>query len=274
MVPTLGGQSADAVALPADLDACFARLGEQGCLPDARLAAMLVGSTALGWANDDSDFDFYIVVDEPFPAEPEEIVQVPPEPGFVAVAARYVGDRRCELKYWLDSQVDAMLARVGWEEYERMGSVAKPLSLAEELFLGRLSACVALDGADWVDRRKRQLDDSALRPMLVGQSLAKADAYAEDALGQLSAGDVDSAVLSAHLGLGHTVDALLESRGVFGSATRKWRARRFRAAALDNPGFDEYWRLQTMAGFDPSAPGAWVIEVVSWCKDLEATIEI
>lgn len=250
-----------------------AQLDGRGCLPTERLALLVVGSIARGWANKDSDIDIYVVANEPW-ADSRDRMLVPLDPDFVPLGTQYIESQRCEIKYWLDSQVDQMLSKVAWDKFERPSQTTKILHVAEELFLSRLVACIPIEGDTWVQRRQEQLQESAFKALLVTRSLAISDDSCEDALGQLDAGDLYSAVLSARRALGFSVDALLESEGSFESHTTKWRARRFRAVAPSQMKFEDYWRLETMRTFDAKNPERWVIDVVRTCKDLQTLIEI
>ena len=108
---------------------------------------------------------------------------------------------------------------------------------------------------------------------MVTRSLGAAARAVEDSLGQLESGDLHSAVLSARRALGHTVDALLEERGQYGSQLSKWRPRRFQAANPASLPFAKYWELETMQGFDPDNPSKWVNEVLTLCQDLSMKIQ-
>jgi hypothetical protein len=109
---------------------------------------------------------------------------------------------------------------------------------------------------------------------MVTRTLARADSFLEDAIGQLGAGDVESAVISAKMAFSHCVDALLESAGEYGFYTPKWRARRMRAVAPGAISFEDYWAIETMRGYDPADPGAWVSSVVRTCQRLSMKIEV
>lgn len=253
---------------------CLAELEQRSLLPGSALAVFGVGSVARGWANPQSDFDVNIVSVQPWPTAAGKGLRVPLDPPSVPTEIFPAGGRRCETKYWLDSQVDQLLAKVSWEQFNA-GQVAGELLIdTEELFLERLVTCVPLTGADWVRRRRDELDASAFRAFVVTRSLAEADGCVEDAMGQLTAGDTHSAVISARKAFGHAVDALLESVGEYGSQTPKWRARRFRAAAPAALGFDDYWAVETMRTFDPDHPAKWVEMVARMCKEISIDADV
>jgi len=256
------------------LTGCLEEMDRRGLIPAGCLAVCCVGSVARGWANEGSDYDFNVVSSTPWTADSARTIPVPLTPAVVPAVVLHVDGRRWEIKYWLDSQVRQMLDKVTWEQFEADSSTAKALVDAEELFLERMSTCLTLSGTSWAEDCKRQVESSAFRAFVTTRSLAEADASIEDAVGQLAARDFDSAVLSARKALGHTVDALLESEGNFGSRTPKWRARRFRETRPKALSFEEYWALETMRSFEPDDPRTWVNLVVQRCKDLTLEVEI
>jgi hypothetical protein len=243
-------------------------------VPDDAIAVLSVGSLASGWLNERSDYDFYVVAPSAWRGRITSCITVPLRPRAVPVAMTGIAGRRWEVKYWVDSQVDQMLSKAAWRKFETNSSPTRMLAEQEELFLERLATCRPLSGQEWTERRRNALTASAFRAIVTTRSLCEADDCVEDALGQLAAGDTDSAVLSARKALGHVVDALLESRGQYGSRTVKWRARRVRAAAPEELPFEDYWALETMAGLDLQAPSAWVIEIIKRCKALTLEVAI
>jgi len=259
---------------PPDLTGVVERLRDEGLLPADALAVLCVGSVARGWANERSDYDLVVVTREPFADDRVRGLPVPLEPKTLPTVGIRVDGRRWEIKYWLDTQVDQILAKVTWERFESGTHTARVLLDVEELALERLISCITLTGDKWVETRRRELAESAFRAFAISRSLAGLDSAIEDALGQLAAGDAESAALSARRAIGHVIDALLESHDWYGSAQPKWRARRFREAAPTEVSFEEYWALETMRGFDASAPEPWVKEAVEWCRRLCMEVEI
>jgi hypothetical protein len=252
----------------------LAELERLGLLPSDGLAVFCVGSVAQGWDNQHSDVDLIVITADAWTGERTRTISVPLTPRTVPMVVSELGARRWEVKYWMDAQVDQMLAKVSHDQFESGPTRSRALLDAEELFLERLPTCLPLQGEEWVRQRRADLDRSAFRAFVVSRSLAAADGSIEDALGQLSGLDLCSAVLSARNAFGHTVDALLESRGVYGSQETKWRARRFLRANPPPLSFDTYWALETMAGLDPDRPEKWVEHVVSFCKDLVLDVEM
>lgn len=258
----------------ANLSAVVAELDSRGLLPEDHLAVLCVGSVARGWANEKSDYDIYVVTGEYWANHQSRALPVSLRPHTVPTVSLEVAGRRWELKYWQDDQVDQMLAKVSWDSYEEGASSVKFLSDVEELCLERLLSCVPLAGTEWVDRRRRQLDESAFRAFVTTRSLAGLDSATEDVLGQLASDDTHSAVLSARRAVGHVIDALLESKGCYGSGQPKWRSRRFRDTAPPELSYDDYWALETMRGLDPEKPAQWARTVLETCNRLAMDVEI
>lgn len=253
---------------------CLTELAGRSLLPGECLAAFVVGSVARGWDNVKSDYDIYLVSARQWQGEAGMELRLPLDPPSVPIAVIHVDGRRWEMKYWLDSQVDQMLAKVSWAQFEQGGVAGQFLADAEEVFLERLVPCVPLAGEEWVRRRREDLTRSAFGAAVVTRSLAWLDDSVEDAVGQLASGDPESAVISAKKAFGHAVDALLESVGEYGYYTPKWRARRFRAATPSALTFDEYWAIETMRDFDAREPGKWVGQVARVCKEISMNIVV
>lgn len=248
-------------------------LAEQGLVPATGLAAFVVGSTARGWAHHTSDVDLVVVCGEPFEDDRTLRHDVPLEPDHLPVVAFQHADRRWEVKYWLDGQVDQLLAKVGWDRFGDDRTVGHRLAEVETLFLSRLRTCLPVSGRLWIERRRGQLDGSAFRSLLMMQALTDADEAAEDSVGQLAAGEAHGAVLSARNAFGYAVEALLISHGDY-EANLKWRARRFRAAAPALLSFVDYWAIETMRDLEPDRPGEWVERVIELCKTVSMEVEV
>lgn len=244
-------------------------------VPDTCQAVFLVGSTASGWSNKKSDLDLCIVSTDPWPGPESMGVAVPLEPAEVQWHTFHADSHSWDLAYWLDGQINQMLTKISWAEYDQDRATSDDaLAPREEVFLGRVATCLPLLGEDWLERRRAEIEASAFRSILVTRSLGAADRAVEDALGQLEHGDVNSAVLSTRFALGHIVDALLEERGHYGSHIPKWRARRFQEANPATLSFARYWQLETMRGYDPDDPSKWINEVLTLCQDLSLKVEV
>ncbi|WP_369173402.1 hypothetical protein AB5J49_38045 [Streptomyces sp. R28] len=257
-----------------DLTGCVGELRRRGLVPEDTLALFNVGSVARGWANPSSDFDFYLVSRTVPTIEGARTVPVPLSHETISTFDFQAEERRWEVSYWLDSQVDQMLAKVSWAEFDAGVSSLKVMVDTEELFLERITTGLPLLGEGWVKERREELYGTAYKAFVTTRSLAEADGNVEDALGMLDVGDIESAVMAARKALGHATDAVLEGSGNYGSRTPKWRARRVKEARLDALPFEKFWALETMADYDAGDPGAWVRRVVTLCKDLSIEVEI
>ncbi|MFE2644589.1 hypothetical protein ACFXDO_18755 [Streptomyces nigra] len=257
-----------------DLSNVVTTLHDENLLPDDHKALLCVGSVARGWANDRSDYDLVVITTTPFTTDRARSLPVPLTPGTVPTVSLQVDNRRWEIKYWTDNQIDQLFAKITWDRFDAGSTSAKVLLDVEELCLERLLTCLPLTGAQWVHHRCTQLNDSAFRAFAITRSLAGLDSALEDALGQLATGDTESAVLSTRRAVGHIVDALLESKDCFGSAQPKWRARRFRQTAPAELSFDTYWALETMRDFDPENPEHWIRRTAELCTQLCMEVEV
>ncbi|MGA5699815.1 nucleotidyltransferase domain-containing protein [Peterkaempfera bronchialis] len=248
-------------------------LRQHGLIPRGALAVFVVGSAARGWHNPRSDFDVYVVTRTERVSSSGGTVPVPLEPPRLSTELFYTQSRRWDVTYWLDSQIDQIFAKVSWEAFETGRVTEDTLVLREELLLGRLGSCLPLLGEAWLARCRSRLAESAFHSFAVVRSLGAADDAVEDALGQLEAGDLESATISARLAFGHVINALLESHGEYGSHLPKWRPNRFRAVAPQAISFADYWRVETMEGYDTADPAPWIEGVLTLCQDLAMRVE-
>src|SRR6185437_2110412 len=218
---------------------------------------LLVGSQARGWANPTSDYDFCVVTERPFCSAETRSVGIPLDPPVMAVREVIVAERRCEIAYWTQTQIEQMLAKVSWARFESSGASLKSLIDVEQALLERLASAVPTVGQDWLEGARRAVDESAFRAFTTTFSMSSAEGKLEDIVGMLEVGDQESAVLAARLALDHMVDALLDSHGVYGTAIPKWRMRRLRE--LGDPVFtpERYWELITMSGYGAADAAGW-----------------
>jgi hypothetical protein len=180
---------------------------------------------------------------------------------------------RWDVRYWTDGQVDALLAKVSARAFAEARGDGNQLTAKEMNLLERLTFAVADTGGEWLDRRRGQVTGSAFRPFLMVRALNLSDSRVEDAVGQLAADDLDSAVLSARAAFDYSVDALIAFHGDHGHG-EKWRARRFRSVSSPTLSFDDYWRTTTMRGYDPRDPAGWVRQVLTVCQRIAMEVSI
>ncbi len=246
----------------------LAPLTQHGLVPRSALAVLVVGSAARGWHNARSDYDIYVITNRRYCSVTSNFVPVPLTPSHLSTELLYRRGRQWDVTYWMDSQVDEVFSKVSWEALSKGTLTEDTLGMPEELLLSRLGNCLTLLGQDWVDRGRIRLAESAFHSFVVVRSLGAAEDAVEDALGQLEAGDLESATISARKAFGHVVDALLESHGQYESHLPKWRPKRFNAANPDVMTFADYWRVETMQGYEVSDPGPWIKSVLTLCQDL------
>ncbi|GIE86441.1 nucleotidyltransferase domain-containing protein [Actinoplanes regularis] len=262
------------VQLPAaEVRRLRAALAENGLISDDCLAVFIGGSVARGWQHARSDTDLYVICDKPWTGETNGVNTVALTPATVPTVGAFVDGERVELRYWLDDQVDQTFAKATWEEFQNGDSIGQRLSGTEAIFLSRLGQAIIISGEDWMAERQKQLVECAFRSMWTLRWLGEADGHVRGALGMMEAGDHTSAVLSAQMALGASVDALALSYHEFG-LDRKWRARRMEAIKSATLSFDRFWELTTMQTFDPSRPQAWVEDVLDVCRQIALDVEV
>ncbi|MER5642201.1 hypothetical protein ABT095_35330 [Kitasatospora sp. NPDC002227] len=248
-------------------------LRSRNLLPDSHLCVFEAGSLVRGWGNPSSDVDLYIVSEEPWDGPEARSLNVPLTKKDIPSVELFVDGMRWDIKYWTDQQVDEVFEKVTWEAFERAAMDSNDLNYIERWLLHRFGFAVAASGQGWLAERGEQLKQSAFPAFLISQALNLADSRVEDAVGQLQAGDLESAVLSGRAAFAYSVDALIAYHGEYGQGS-KWRARRFRAAEPALLSFEEYWGLETMQSYDPADPAAWVNEVLPVCRAIAMEVSI
>ncbi|WP_069742991.1 nucleotidyltransferase domain-containing protein [Streptomyces sp. EN23] len=256
--------------MTAEFENCLSELERRGLLPDEHRAVYVSGSIARGWGNETSDLDIYVITPEPWTGDGEASAPVALEPNSVPIGITHVNKVRWDIEYWSEGQVEQLVRKVSWASFDSNPKATDLMTspMQHELnFLERLPYAVPLAGEEWLLARREEVASSALRSLATSAQLNLADAYLEDAVGQLKASDLESSVLSAKMAFGHSVDALLAYNGEVGRSW-KWRARRFHEVEQDVLTFERYWALETMRDFDPESPARWVEEVVQVCRSI------
>jgi hypothetical protein len=248
-------------------------LKENAALPDDRLAVFVAGSLIRGWGNDRSDLDVYVVTGQPWQGERESEIRVWADPGAVPVRAFYAGNRRWDVEYWLDRQVESLVDYASWDKFETGESKASVLTTAEVSLAHRIGTCEIAEGPGWIERRRAQFGTSAIKNMVAAYLLDRLDSLTEDAVGMAAAGDSVSAVIAARRAYAFAVDAFVASRGEF-EMQPKWQARRLLATGAAELRFDEYWEIETMRNYDPGNPNAWIEDVLRRCQRLADAVEL
>jgi hypothetical protein len=231
------------------------------------LAIYYTGSVALGWNHARSDLDIYVVTREPVDISHATgqhwSVDVDADPPTVEFVQGALGPYRAHVWFWLESQVNRVFERMPEQDLAAVYS----LSNADWSFVYKLSIGRAMHGEEWLEAQQERLRRTNLSRALALWNVASAYQLLEDVEGFLISGDVHSAVLAAQEASRYTIDALLFETGDVTKLT-KWRARRMRAANLEHLSFEEYWRLETMVGFDVNDPRPWVKATAHRSHDL------
>jgi predicted nucleotidyltransferase len=244
-----------------------------GRLPATVTALFVGGSYARGWANDQSDIDLYVVTAQPWTSPEAITAPVGLNPACITMELWEFAGVRCDIEYWLDKQVDQLIGSVSWEAFDNVDAVTAKMTVEELYLLERLPSATVIDGPDWVAERRQRIRASAYQRVLLARAFNNADGFAEDAIGQLRDGDLESATLSARVAFHHAVDGVLISHGEYGRSP-KWRARRFHAADPHELSFDEYWNVETMRTYDPAAPGQWISDVIRLCRRVMTQVSV
>lgn len=253
-----------------DVNTALGELDSRGLLPRDVRAAFLCGSLARGWGNAKSDADVYLVVPEPWESTTATGIRIPLDPGLVPLETIYVGGRQWEVKYWVERQIEQVLGKAAWSEFEH-DRTEQRVTRNEQDLMARMLSCVPITGHDWITKTQLRIKESAYEAVVVSEILEDGELMIEDAVGQAEAGDLESAVLSTRLAFNCAVDALVVVNGQY-DRNPKWRARRMRAAAPKQLPFDRYWRIEVMRDLDPTAPLPWIEQVLDVCRELMSEV--
>ena len=255
-----------------DAGACRTALAANDALPDSWLAIYLAGSLVRGWGNPKSDLDVYVITSEPWRGG-RVADEVSVTAGIIPVQAFYVGDRRWDVEFWTDLQVDQLLDYAAWDQFESGAAKGSTLTATEIAFANRLSRCQVIDGADWVSCRAKQFAGSAMKSIIVAEILDNVDGLAEDAVGMVEAGDYVSATIAARYAFDAAVDALIASLGDY-ERQIKWRGRRLLEMKPSELPFEKYWRIATMRDYDQAAPEKWIRGVLHSCQEIAQAVSL
>lgn len=256
-----------------DYHQCLDELRRHDRVPSSYLTVYASGSIVRGRGNPSSDLDFFVISTEPWSSETAHREPVTLRPDRVLVEGMYVGDVRWDVEYWLEAQVEELFGKVSPDQLASGQPAGRYMTEKEIDFLRMLSHSTPVAGDDWWRACRQRLAESSVRSVLALRALHTLDVYTEDAVGQLAAGDVRSAVLSAKLAWRFAVDALLCSHGEFGESP-KWYARTVGELQAPELGSDEFWAVETMASFDPAAPERWVEEVLGLCQRISTEVSL
>lgn len=246
-------------------------LEQRGLLPQTYDCVYVTGSIIRGWGNAGSDYDLYVISDRPWQSDTADYVKGTNGRHPLALESTRVAERSWDLEYWMSQQVEALLARVSRDEYRQHGASAGPVTVAERDFLERVLYAVPIHGADWLQRHRERVEQSAFQAIMVGRAVRLAGESVEDAEGMLRTGDHRSAVLAARIAFTYVVDALLTVEGQF-SRNPKWHARRLEEAKPALLSSDDYWAIETMRGYSEARPGTWVEHVLDVCRHIMTTV--
>ena len=255
-------------SVPLDPRRLLDTMAASAALPDDTLAVFVGGSIARGWNNEWSDIDAYVVSRTPWAGGSAKTV--PLDPPRLPVGLLDLDGVLVDLEYWTAGQVEQVLAKLAAPADAQSPLLA--LVREEMSLLDRVCHPLVCTGADWVADVAAAVAAGPLRPLAVSLQFDMVDMRVEDALGQLAAGDVHSAVLSTKLAYGFAVDGVLARYGEI-ALNAKWRARRLADAKPAELDFDAWWRVETMADYDDADPGGWVRAVCRECRRITTVVD-
>jgi hypothetical protein len=216
------------------------------------------GSSARGWANPRSDVDVYVF------GCPED---------WAEIVWGTDGHPDVDVHALSDARVEDLFARVSWDVVTSGKEFVDTFAERDWLMFERVHHAYVLTGHARLAEYQARLAGSAHRYMLVQEHFAFADARAEDCLGQLAAGDLDSAVLSGQATFFRAVDGLLAAHGCYASSA-KWRARAMQEAAPDLVGYDDFWKVVTMAELPAMGREGWSRQRVADARDIMSRVDV
>jgi hypothetical protein len=229
------------------------------------------GSVVLGWGHGTSDLDLYVIserrldLDESLEVFQRTISTSDPE---MAIAVGEAGRYRLDIEFWLESQVDEVIARfTGDVVSQEAPDVGEP----EQDMMYRLASGRPLQGDHWWRQRRAAILGSSYATWLSEHRKMWAESLLEDIVGLAATDDVETAVLAAHSGLILAVEALLASYGDL-SVSRKWLYRRVVDTAPPGLPASEAWSALAMQGaFDD--PRRWIKETGDLIQRLLYAVE-
>ncbi|GAA3229127.1 hypothetical protein [Nonomuraea helvata] len=235
----------------------------------------LSGSVTLGWGNETSDIDAFIITREPFATETSDLLFIEQRVSTVDpvawIAVGQLGPYRADIEIWHEAQVDELVkrfARTGTGHYRGYNG---PFGVAERELFYRLRVGVPLSGEDWWQEKKEAILTSDYRLWLAEEIKNSVENRLEDAVGMLSAGDHESAVLAGYDAFTKALAALLATYGDF-SQQPKWLYRRLQKYTPDEITVEDAWKVLSKAGCY-EAPGKWVENVTDIAARLILAVE-
>ena len=247
-------------------------LREAGIVGDDTRAVFLSGSLVEGWGHPNSDLDLYVFGERARPSSVTGVRLLPLPTPEVDLVVHYEGDVRWDVECWRVAQVDELLGKVATADDPR-AATSLALSYRETEILYRLSIGEPILGAAWLDAVKERIARSRLARFLAATAFNAADNLIEDTVGTLAAGDDASAVLAAQKAFGLTIDGLLYSKGHL-CPNQKWRARKLADVAPAEISWEEYWAIETYAGYSRNGAAEWVEQVLRWCERIMAEVDL
>jgi hypothetical protein len=237
------------------------------------MCVYLSGSLAAGFGHASSDLDINVVSKElPRGFDAAGSVQLSVDPPSVPIVCGHVGGTPCDAELWLEDQAMQLLAKLPAGSTPAESLERADLTDGDIDSLYRLSIGRPISGAGWLEHAQARLTASGFDALLARQHAGVTEALVGDALGMLESGDAQSASLAARAAFGSAVDGLLVQHGEL-SPGAKWRVRKMLRADPQELPFQEYWDIETMAGFNAAMANEWVLGTVECSRRLVGCVD-
>lgn len=227
-------------------------------------AVCWTGSTAVGWGNVFSDFDIYAFSDQEIDLPMDETAESWPGSDKSGVRwDNWMGEyqkARVDLTIWPTGAFATVLQPYLEDEVEFLRS-----SDALQDFIYRVSIGVPLKNDGYFQELRELLDKSSFRRARVRTVKAAAENALTDVVGQLDAGDQDSALISARIAAFRVVDACLAMQGDY-CLNEKWTMRRLQREPKCGVGVDEFQAMVLDGPRPGESNGDCALRVARWAQ--------
>ncbi len=227
-------------------------------------AVCWTGSTAVGWGNVFSDFDIYAFSDRELDLPMDETAECWPGSDKSGVGwGNWLGEyqkARVDLTTWPTGAFPTVLQPYLEDEVEFLRS-----SDTMQDFIYRMSIGVPLKNDGYFQELRELLDKSSYRRARVRTVKVRAENALTDVVGQLDAGDQDSALISARIAAFRVVDACLALQGDY-CTREKWMMRRLARMPECGISVDEFQAMVLDGPRQGEANGDCALRMARWAQ--------
>lgn len=250
-------------------------LGRFPALAEA-VAVGMTGSTAAGYGNVYSDIDLYVFADET-PDLPDDETSETWTEGDAKTGLRNFtwmgryGDSRVDLKVWPVEAPRVALASFLTDPEPEFCEVSGTVTD----FIYRLSIARALTNGEYLSDARQLIASSAYARVLARTQKGLVENKLIDIAGQLDAGDVLSARLSAVGAAAGIAECALIMAGALGQGSKgsKWLLRRLAATPGCGITAEEYCTVVLDGRRDAESDAEYALRVAHWVRDKLIAIE-